>query len=91
VNPFDLLATPDRIRYSVEGVTRDSVNSLDSRLLQDFYQHVGHFVLSHGLDLQTFDKRLWFHEIAPTAPKITACAVAYSAEVEGAVQTRTGG
>jgi hypothetical protein len=86
VNPFDLLATPDRIRYSVEGVTRDSVNSLDSRLFQDFYQHVGHFVLSHGLDLQTFDKRLWFHEIAPTAPKIAACAV-----VEGAVQTRTGG
>src|ERR1700745_4457907 len=54
VNPFDLLATPDRIRYSVEGVNRASVNSLDSRLLQVFYQHVCHFVLRHGLDLQTF-------------------------------------
>jgi hypothetical protein len=91
VNPFDLLATPDRIRYSVEGVTRDSVNSLDSCLLQDVYQQVGHFVLSHGLDLQSFDKKLWFHEIAPAAPKITACTVAYSTEVGGAVQTRTGG
>jgi hypothetical protein len=91
VNPFDLLATPDGVRYSVEGVTCDSVNSLDSRLLQDIYQQVGHFVLSHGLDLQAFDKKLWFHEIAPWAPTITACAVAYSSEVAGAVQTRTGG
>jgi hypothetical protein len=57
VNPFDLLATSDRIRYSVEGVTRDSVNSLDSRLLQDVYQQVGHFVLSHRLVLQTSDKK----------------------------------
>src|ERR1700740_2511099 len=60
VNPFDLLATPDRIRNPVEGVTRDSVNSLDSCLLQDVYQQVSHFVLSHRLVLQTFDKKLWF-------------------------------
>jgi hypothetical protein len=70
VNPFDSLATPDRICYPVEGVTRDSVNSLDSCLLQDVYQQVSHFVLSHRLVLQTFDKKLWFHEIAPAAAKI---------------------
>jgi hypothetical protein len=58
MNPFDLVATPDRICYPVEGVTRDSVNSLDSCLLQDVYQQVSHFVLSHRLVLQKFDKKL---------------------------------
>jgi hypothetical protein len=90
MNPFDLLATPDRICYPVEGVTRESVNSLDSCLFQDVYQHVSHFVLSHRLVLQTVDKKLWFHEIAPAAAKITGYAVAYSTEVGGAVHTRTG-